>query len=258
MKVVPLGGLPQGSSAQERDAAVEARLRRRVDALGIIIAGAAHEFNNVVMAVQAGARMARKRADRPGEVDRIAGMMEAAADRGAHLTASLLAFARRDEAQTHIFAVCGSLKAIAELLDQTLGLAIEVDCPKELPAARGDQGEFETVLVNLIITLRKPTARDGALRITVSEDRQASSDQRLRLLPGGYLRVAVVLAKVAEPLRDAEGRTEGLDVLASAGQAFAERSGGAAQVDCDLAGGTTVTLWLATAQTNRAEPAATV
>lgn len=257
MKIASVGRLPQGSSASDtdQDPAVEARLRRRIDALGIIIAGAAHEFNNVVMAVQAGARMARKRADRPGEVDRIAGMMEAAADRGAHLTASLLAFARRDEAPTPIFEVRGSLTAIADLLFQTLGLAIEVDCPKPLPAARGDQGEFETVLVNLVISLRKPTARDGALRIAVGEDGRAAGDAGLRLSPGRYLRVSITAGTAAEPGGDAEAGAGDLECLASAGLAFAERSGGTARVDRDLEGGTTVTLWLATAQAARAEPA---
>lgn len=251
MKVVPVGDLAQGSSAQETERyAVEARLRRRIDALGIIIAGAAHEFNNVVMAVQAGARMARKRADRPGEVDRIAGMMEAAADRGARLTASLLAFARRDEGSTTLFEVRGSLIAVADLLKQTLGLAIEVDCPKGLPVTRGDQGEFETVLVHLLIGLRKPTAKNGALRIEVDEVSCGSSDPTLGLRPGPYLRLSVVVAGAnpAGPEGGPDSSMKDPEASASAAKAFCTRNQGTARVDSNVATGTNVTLWLATDQ----------
>lgn len=249
MTVAPIDDLAQDWSAQapERDS-VEARQQRRIDALGIIIAGAAHEFNNVVMAVQAGARMARKRADRPEEVDRIAGMMDAAADRGAQLTASLLGFARRDEGLTTLVEVRGSLTAVAELLEQTLGLTIELDCPDRLPAIRGDQGEFETVLVHLLTGLRKPTARNGALRIAVQEVSCGSGQPAPGLGPGPYLRllVAVAGANPHEPDGVSDRPKKDPESSVSAAKAFCTRNEGTARVDTDADAGTTVTLWLAT------------
>lgn len=248
MKVAPPGDLPQGppSAPAERDL-TEARLRSRIDALGIVIAGAAHEFNNVVMAVQAGVRMARKRADRPGEVERITGMVEAAAERGAQLTASLLAFARRDEAATHAFQICGSLNAVAGLLERTLGLAVEIDCPAGLAAARGDQGEFETALLHLLVGLRKPTSRDGALRIEVAGISHEVSDRALELQPGETVLRLTVAVGPGVAATDSHDRTLPRDPedAAAGARAFARRNGGAAAVDSVIPGSTTVSLWLA-------------
>jgi hypothetical protein len=251
MKVAPLGDLSQGSpTAPAEREATEARLRDRVDALGIVIAGAAHEFNNVVMAVQAGVRMARKRADRPGEVERITGMVEAAAERGAQLTASLLAFARRDEAATHAFEICGSLNAVAGLLERTLGLAVEIDCPAGLAAVRGDQGEFETALLHLLVGLRKPTTREGALRIEVAGVSSAPGDPAFGSSPGrtGLRLIAAVGPSDAATDSNVGRLPKDPEASASAARAFAERNGGAAQVESAIPGTTTVTLWLATGE----------
>jgi hypothetical protein len=259
MKVAPLGDLSQGSptAPAERDA-TEARLRDRIDALGIVIAGAAHEFNNVVMAVQAGVRMARKRADRPGEVERITGMVEAAAERGAQLTASLLAFARRDEAATHAFEICGSLNAVAGLLDRTLGLAVEIDCPAGLPAVRGDQGEFETALLHLLVGLRKPTTREGTLRIEVTRASCGPSDPALGSRPDGTgLRLTATVGQGEAATESRAGTLpRDLDGAAAGAKAFAERNGGAARVESAIPGSTTVTLWLATGESASRAPEA--
>jgi len=253
-----MGIRDQGFSALEAEGggAAEARLRRRIDALGIIIAGAAHEFNNVVMAVQAGARMARKRADHPDEVDRIANMMDAAADRGAHLTASLLAFTRRDETPTQSFDLCASLTGVADLLDQTLGLAIEIDCPPGLSAVRGDQGEFETMLVNLAIGVRKPTARDGALRIAVTSEAQSLAGP-VGPAPAPHLTMSLCVGPT-EGSRETEENPNFSEALAAACSPFLLRNKGASQIEGDAASGVTVRLRLATGQGARAEPARAV
>ena len=69
---------------------------QRVDALGRIVGGVAHDFNNIVQAMRGGAARVAKRADDPEEVRRIAGMIDAAAERGARLIERMLAFARRE------------------------------------------------------------------------------------------------------------------------------------------------------------------
>jgi two-component system NtrC family sensor kinase len=123
----------------ERRADAERRLRhaQRIDALGQLVGGVAHDFNNVVMAVVAGARSIAKRADRPDEVRRIVGLIEAAADRGARLTGRMLAFARREDARSDAVDVADALRSVADLLGHTLGsgLTVALDLP-DSPASR--------------------------------------------------------------------------------------------------------------------------
>lgn len=246
--------LVEARTGAERSAEAEVRLRRRVEALGVIIAGAAHEFNNVVMAVQAGARMARKRADRPGEVDRIAGMMEDAADRGAELTASLLAFARRDEGRTQAFDVCASVAAVADLLDRTLGLTIELDCDSAFSAVRGDQGEFETVLVRLLIGLRKPTARDGPILVRTRTELDAPEDATPGLPAKAHFLLTIGLEAAAEGGRlSTTPSASAVEDAIAAGEAFAAQNGGALHASSGPDGGATIALRLAL--TKQAEPA---
>lgn len=253
--------LASAQDQAERRADAEMRLRhaQRVDALGQIVGGVAHDFNNVVMAVMAGTRTIGKRADDPEQVRRIAGLIDGAAERGARLTARMLAFARRDEGQTDIVDVGQALDAVAELLENTLGsgYAVRLERPEKLPVARGDRAEFETVLVNLVLNARDAMPGGGTVAIRAAEEIVAEAGLAPGLQPGSYVRIAVedhgtgmdpeTLARVGEAFFTTKepGRGTGLGLAMAKG--FAERAGGSMKIQSELGHGTTVALWMATA-----------
>jgi signal transduction histidine kinase len=210
------------------------------------------------MAVVAGARSIAKRADRPDEVRRIVGLIEAAADRGARLTGRMLAFARREDARTDVVDVADALRSVADLLGHTLGsgLTVGLDLPETLPPGRGDRTEFETVVVNLVINARDAMPDGGTVTILAREETIAvpGPTHAAGLQPGHYLRVAVLdqgtgmdpetLARVGEAFFTTKEPGKGTGLGLAMARGFAEQAGGALRIDSERGRGTTVTLWL--------------
>lgn len=245
----------------ERRADAEARLRhsQRVDALGQIVGGVAHDFGNVVMAVMAGIRTLLKRAEDPAEVRRLAELVNAAADRGARLTQRMLTFARQEESRTESVEVEPALQSVSELLGHTLGSGyrVRLECPTELPKARGDRTEFETVIVNLVINARDAMPEGGTVLITAGKETVAmpGPSHAPGLQAGRYIRVAVhdqgigmdaeTLARVGEAFFTTKEPGKGTGLGLAMARGFVEQAGGSLRIDSDKGRGTTVTLWMA-------------
>jgi signal transduction histidine kinase len=238
----------------ERRADAEARLRhaQRVEALGQLVGGVAHDFNNVVQSVQAGTRIIRRRTPDP-EVAKVLELMEGTAERGSRLIQRMLAFARRDDARTETTDVGASLKAVCELLDRTLGSGYRLDCDftaADLPEVVGDSAEFETSIVNLSINARDAMPAGGTVRIEASLQKLMAGAEEA----GDFVRVAVVdtgvgmdeatLQKAAEAFFTTKAPGKGTGLGLAQARAFAERAGGRLDIASAPGEGTTVTMWL--------------
>jgi two-component system NtrC family sensor kinase len=244
----------------ERRADAETKLRhaQRTDALGQIVGGVAHDFNNVVMAIVAGTRTIEKRIEDPDEVRRIVGLIGAAAERGGRLTARMLDFARRDDTRTESVDIREALETVTALLGHTLGAGYRValHLPARLPLARGDRSEFETVIVNLVVNSRDAMPNGGTVTITAREEMipVPGPTHAPGMEPGHYLRIAVsdhgtgmdpdTLARVGEAFFTTKPPGKGTGLGLAMARGFAEHAGGALRIDSELGRGTTVTLWL--------------
>ncbi len=243
-----------------RRADAEARLRhaQRVEALGQIVGGVAHDFNNIVQNVQAATNRLQRRAEEPEEVRRVAGLMASVAERGARLTQRMLAYARRQEAVTEAFDVGAALAGVRELLDDTLGSRYQVGLAlaEGLPAARADQSEFETVVVNLVLNARDAMPAGGTVGVeavveAVTED---AAPPAPGLKPRRYVRVSVAdtgtgmdeatLARAAEAFFTTKEPGRGTGLGLAMARAFAEGAGGALAIASRVDEGTRVSLWL--------------
>jgi two-component system, NtrC family, sensor kinase len=245
----------------ERRADAETRLRhaQRIDALGQIVGGVAHDFNNVVMAVMAGTRAIAKRSDDAQEVRRIVELIDAAADRGGRLTKRMLHFARREDARTELVDIREALDSVTGLLGHTLGAGFRVtlDMPDGLPPAKGDRSEFETVIVNLVVNARDAMPNGGLITISTREEiiAVAGPSHAPGLEPGRFVRVAVsdhgigmdpdTLARVGEAFFTTKPPGKGTGLGLAMARGFAEHAGGALRIDSEVGRGTTVTIWLA-------------
>jgi two-component system NtrC family sensor kinase len=246
----------------ERRADAEARLRhsQRVEALGQIVGGVAHDFNNIVTAVQAGAARIEKRADDPAEVRRIAAMIRDATERGARLTGRMLAFARGDQARTDTSDVGRCLDTIRDLLGQTLGAgySVRIERPALLPIVAADRSEFETVLVNLVINARDAMPDGGDVVISASLE-QAMRDGDAESATVDLVRIAVkdtgvgmdgaVLARAAEAFFTTKAPGKGTGLGLAMARAFAESNGGDLVIESEPGRGTVVAIRLPAAST---------
>jgi len=254
---------------REREAALERlALAQRMEALGRLAGGVAHDFNNVLQAVLGGAKVIQSRPGDANAVRRLAGMVAEAAERGASVTRRLLAFARRGELRTEPVEVGPLLAGLREVLAHTLGanIQVRVEADPALPVTLTDRGQLETVLVNLAVNARDAMAPRGGGTLTLSaalEEVGAGTEHPLGLAPGPYLRLAVAdtgsgmdaatLARAGEPFFTTKAKGEGTGLGLAMAKGFTEQSGGALGIESEPGCGTVVTLWLPHAE---AEPPA--
>ena len=245
---------------RERVSALEQLAQaQRMEALGRLAGGVAHDFNNVLQAVLGGTRALQRRTADPAAVQRLAGIVLEAAERGASVTRRLLAFARRGELRAEAVDTLTLLNGMVEVLAHTLGTNIEVRlaAAPELPPLLADRGQLETVLVNLAVNGRDAMEgkRDGVLTLSARpEDIPPGAEHPSGLMPGQYLRLAVrdtgigmdaaVLAHAAEPFFTTKPKGKGTGLGLAMAKGFAEQSGGAFHIESAQGKGTTVTLWL--------------
>jgi len=121
----------------------------------------------------------------------------------------------------------------------------------DLPLARGERAEFETVIVNLVTNARDALPAGGAIRISAARGLHPAAgtdatEERLRVAVAdtGVGMPPEVLARAGEPFftTKAEGRGTGLGLAMA--RRFAEQDGGALEIASRPGEGTVVTLWL--------------
>jgi signal transduction histidine kinase len=251
--------------AQVRDevAAREAAQARRaqtarLEALGQLAGGVAHDFANVLQAVQGGVRMAAGRLDTdPASARHLLEMVDDVTRRGTSVTRRVLAFARRGEIGTGPVDVGALLADLEEVLTQTLGgaVGIRVVVEPSLPAVLADRGELEAVLVNLATNARDAMPGRGTLTLTALAERiSEQGGHSAGLSPGNYIRLsaedtgtgmdAATLARAAEPFFTTKPAGQGTGLGLAMARDFAEHAGGGLDVASEPGRGTTVTVWL--------------
>ncbi len=147
----------------------EARLLQveRVEALGQLAGGMAHDFNNVLTGVLGQARLLEKEAGLPERVRAGLGLIAKAAERGADLTRRVLDSVRLDEARSARVNVHEVAAETVEMLERTLGAAVRIERRFEAGNAwvRGDASRIGHALMNLGINARDAMEGRGTLRI---------------------------------------------------------------------------------------------
>jgi PAS domain S-box-containing protein len=174
---------------------MEERLRQsqKLDAIGRLAGGVAHDFNNILAAILSNAECAREEVDNAS----IAAMLreiELAAERGASLTRQLLTFSRKQQRQSRVLDVNGKVNNIERLLRRVLGEHIEVilSLAPDLGAIHADASQIEQVVMNLMINARDAMPDGGRVIVetmNVELDELTASTHQLR--PGSYIMLSV-------------------------------------------------------------------
>lgn len=246
----------------------EERLRQaqKMEVVGQLTGGMAHDFNNLLGAVVGGFDLIRRRPEDPVRVRSIAESGLAAAERGARLTAQLLAFSRAQKIDVRPVIAAAAVEGMRDLLSHTLGPQIRLSF--ELSEGRlpvlSDPVQLEMAVLNLAINARDAMPDGGDLTIRTAA-RRLSGDHELP--DGKYVELSVadsgtgmppeVASKVFEPFFTTKGVGKGTGLGLSQVYGIAQQAGGTARIASQLGIGTTVSLWLpateAEASAGRAE-----
>lgn len=245
---------------EERERVQETlRQMQRLEAVGQLTSGVAHDFNNLLTVVLGSIRfigraIARNEID-SRVTDRL-GYMQMAAERGAALTAQLLAFSRRQRLEAKPVDLNETVNGMQELLQNAMGGSVKLATalqPK-LWAAMADATQVELVLLNLAINARDAMEVGGSLTISTGNVHLGPPQRPGEPSAGDYVMVAVsdtgtgmtaeVLAKAFEPFFTTKeaGKGSGLGLAQVYG--FAKQSGGGVVIETRLGEGTTIRVFL--------------
>lgn len=154
--------------------ALEAELQQseRLQTVGHLASGIAHDFSNLLAVIVGYAEMAEDISDdRDHELHRILGEIHAAADRAVHLSSDLLRFSSRARARPKAVDLDALITGTMDLLAVSMSGRADVihrPSPVPLPAVRADRAQLEQVLLNLAINARDAMPEGGTLTISTS------------------------------------------------------------------------------------------
>lgn len=252
------GELTRQIAERER---VEATLHQmqRLEAVGQLTSGVAHDFNNLLTVVLGNVDLLTHAAARGALDERALQRLEhvrSAAQRGATLTAQLLAFSRRQRLAAKVVDLNETVTGLIALLGSTLGRSITIETvlePQPWPALV-DPTQIELIILNLAINARDAMVGGGTLTVATANVTCAAPARPEEPPAGDYVRVSVsdtgtgmtpdVLARAFEPFFTTKevGKGSGLGLAQVFG--FAKQSGGGVRIDTVPDGGTTVGVFL--------------
>ena len=228
------------------------RQSQKMEALGQLTGGIAHDFNNLLTVIVGGLDLIAKKL----EDDRLLRHVQnalSAAERGARLTAQLLAFSRVQRLEVRPTNVAPLIEDMRPLLRNVLGPGIQkrfdLDC--HLLPVMADPTQLEVAILNLAINARDAMSDGGTLTIR-SARRRIENDPDLA--PGDYVELSIgdtgegmtpaVAARAFEPFFTTKevGKGTGLGLAMVYG--MARQSGGTARIRSEPGSGTCVSLFL--------------
>ncbi len=176
-------GTVEGVAAVATDvtgiARAEAALRQaqKMESLGLLAGGVAHDFNNILTTILGIADLL-KRADLPEEDAERLKVLERAAYRGAEITQRLLAFARGGVERVETFDLRDVLGDIARLAGPSLPKTTELklELPDQPVRVEGDPTQLHQAILNMVLNARDALQdRDGRIRLALSGGRDAAT-----------------------------------------------------------------------------------
>jgi signal transduction histidine kinase len=225
---------------------------QKMESVGQLTGGVAHDFNNLLTVISANLELIEGASD-TNEVHRCAAAARRAADRGAKLTAQLLAFSRRQALKPKFVNANQLISEFEGLIHQAVGDGCEVklQTDEELWLCHVDPSLLETALLNLALNARDAMADGGVLRIETQNIEKESLDG---CSPGSYVRLSVadngsgmppeVRDRVFEPFFTTKEIGKGTGLGLSMVYGFVRQSGGHIAVESAPGAGTTVALYL--------------
>jgi signal transduction histidine kinase len=230
---------------------------QKMDALGQLTGGLAHDFNNILTVILGSlTALAEEPSAKPHVPEYIDPAIEAAR-RGSELIKGLLSFSRKHPIQTSVVDVNKIVAAVDKLVRRSLPEAITLKVHLDTQAlnARLDSNQLQNALVNLILNARDATQGRGDIAIRCKAETLSAQQAGVLHLPSGpYVCVqvsddgcgmdAATRARVFEPFFTTKSPGTGTGLGMAMVYGFVRQSAGAVDIASEPGKGSTVTLWL--------------
>ena len=237
---------------EERERAEDAlRQSQKMEAIGQLTGGVAHDFNNILMVASSGLDLLDRTSD-PDRRQSLKDGIRQAVDRGASLTRQLLAISRRTALQPQVIDLKGQIEGMRVLLDRSLreDISVELDLAGDLWPVEVDPSQLEVALLNIAVNARDAMPNGGLITLTGCNVEDLADGE----LGGDYVRLSIVdegqgmpretLRRIFEPFFTTKGVGKGTGLGLAQVYGFTRASGGDVRVESEPGRGTTVSLFL--------------
>lgn len=171
------------------------RQSQKMEAVGQLAAGVAHDFNNILTVIQGHASLCLLAQGLNSNARTSLEQISTAADRAATLTRQLLAFSRKQIMQLRSLNLNDSISGLLSMLHRLIGehIRLKTALDKNIPSIHADHGSLEQVLMNLVVNARDAMPDGGDLIINTSAVKITAADQRHQpgSQPGYFVRLSV-------------------------------------------------------------------
>ena len=220
---------------------------RKMDALGQLTGGVAHDFNNMLAAVMGGLDLFERRLELADREKQIVAHMRHAAERGAELVRRLMTFARKQTLSPVAIDPGELAESVSGLIEHSFAREIEI---RWNIAADGfqlfaDRSQLELAMMNLLINARDAMPDGGRIDVNIARPKGAAGEAlSIAVRDRGSGIPADIVEKVTEPFFTTKpaGKGTGLGLSMVAG--FVQQSAGEMRIESREGEGTTIELVL--------------
>jgi two-component system cell cycle sensor histidine kinase/response regulator CckA len=245
------------------------RQSQKMEAVGRLAGGVAHDFNNILTAVIGYAEMLKRNPSLDATALHGIEEIRKSADRAAELTRQLLAFSRKQVMQPKVLDLNRLIGETETLLRRLIGENVELVTRLENRSifVRADPGQIEQVIVNLVVNARDSMPQGGKITITthsVSLGRNSESDDP-DLKSGSYARLTLrdtghgfdedTKERIFEPFFTTKEKGKGTGLGLSTVYGILKQSGGTIQVESEVGAGTAFQVYLPEVDESSLSPA---
>jgi sensor domain CHASE-containing protein/nitrogen-specific signal transduction histidine kinase len=255
--------------ARQTEAEVQLRQSQKLEAVGQLTGGVAHDFNNLLTIILGNAEILAEALEDDTRLRKLAQVTVKAAERGADLTSSLLAFSRKQPLNPKVLNInCQIYDGVELLLRRTLpeSIRLQIRQGENLWPIKVDPSQLEAALLNIVINARDAMPEGGKIRIATgnltlnNQTRPAIPD----LPSGDYVTICVTdtgagmqaetLSRVFEPFFTTKDVGSGTGLGLSVVYGFMKQTGGHISLQSAPDKGTEVTLYFPRAQEDPVTP----
>ena len=238
----------------------EERLRhsQKLDAIGQLTGGIAHDLNNVLTVITGTIEILQEGIVERPQLAAIAQLIDDAATRGSEITSQLLTFARRQPLEPRQIDVNRMVTDTAKLLKPILGehIDVEPDVADDTWFALADPSQLSAAIVNLAVNARDAMPAGGKLKLATANVRRDDLDVSgkgavktrefvmIKVTDTGHGIPSDILDRVFEPFFTTKGVGRGTGLGLSMVYGFAKQSGGTVDIDSEEGRGTVIKLYL--------------
>ncbi|MFN3239557.1 MAG: PAS domain S-box protein [Pseudomonadales bacterium] len=227
---------------------------QKLEAIGQLTGGVAHDFNNLLAVILGNMELLQDMVTDSTQSNLINTAIEAT-ERGARLTRSMLAFAKRSELSPSQLDLAEAVAALDSWVGSTIAdnISVSTHCDENLWPIKADLAGIERTLLNLVINARDAMPEGGNLRIRAENVQLDIVPGNLALKPGQYVTLSVsddgvgiepdVIGRVFDPFFSTKQVHQNSGLGLSMVHGFISQSGGAIGVESEPGKGTTFTLY---------------